>query len=163
MAMKTRLPDDSLYETDFYAWTLDQGEQLRRASAGHADVELDWDNLIDEILSFGQHRKSVIRERLQQLLFHLATLAWSPQTESRRYRRLAIISRRAAIAHEFSESPSLRGYPQGIFSECWDFARRSAEVVLDLPEDTLPADCPWELDRQVLDEDWLPPPPDQTV
>ncbi|MEI6558295.1 MAG: DUF29 family protein [Rhodospirillaceae bacterium] len=45
----------------------------------------------------------------------------------------------------------------------WTRARKRPAAALSLPLARRPADCPWHLDAQVLDEDGLPPTPDQTA
>lgn len=41
---------DTLYENDFFAWTEQQAEVLRRAAREGSNLPLDWENLAEEIL-----------------------------------------------------------------------------------------------------------------
>ena len=44
---------DVLYETDFYAWTRHQAEELRRLKELRLNVELDLDRVAEEIEDLG--------------------------------------------------------------------------------------------------------------
>ena len=56
---ETATPVSSLYETDFYAWTIEQATLLRK----HQWNELDLLNLIEEIESLGKQQRQRQIER----------------------------------------------------------------------------------------------------
>ncbi|HYD70927.1 DUF29 domain-containing protein [Azospirillum sp.] len=147
---------DHLYDSDFYAWTQEQAARLRRAAAERINVDVDWENVAEEIESMGRSDKREIESRLEELLLHLAKLAWSPDANPRRGWKLSVAKQRAGIARRIEESPSLKHYPGEALAKCWTDARRQAEVDLDRSDDSLPAACPWDLKTQILDADWLP-------
>ena len=60
----------TLYEQDFYAWTLQQAELLR--SQTHKD--LDWVNLAEELEDMGKNLKRELESLLKVLFAHL--LKW---------------------------------------------------------------------------------------
>jgi Domain of unknown function DUF29 len=57
----------SLYETDFYAWTEEQAKLLKDREWG----QLDLPNLIEEIESLGKQQRAELRNRLSILIGHL--------------------------------------------------------------------------------------------
>jgi hypothetical protein len=59
-------PTVDLYETDYYAWTRDQVEKIRRGDLARLDVA----NLIEELESLGRSEERELESRLEQLLIH---------------------------------------------------------------------------------------------
>lgn len=66
-----------LYETDFYAWTLEQAKLLKQGKLNQLDIL----NLIEEIESLGKREKQELRNRLGILIGHL--LKWEYQSDKR--------------------------------------------------------------------------------
>ena len=66
-----------LYEQDYFAWTQDQADALRRRSVN----ELDWDNLLEEVEGLGRQERNELRSHLIILMVHL--LKWRLQPERR--------------------------------------------------------------------------------
>ena len=157
--MASLFPGDSLYDADFYAWTQDQAARLRNAAAARVNIDLDWNNLAEEVESMGGSERSEIYNRLIELLFHLAKLAWSPDLPPRADWTVSVLNQRDGIAYAIGKSPSLKRHPQEIFDDCWAKARKRAAVALTVPVSRFPLTCPWDLTAQVLDDDWLPPAP----
>ena len=67
------------YETDFYAWTIEQADLLHNQQWQHLDLE----NLIEEITSLGKQQRQELRNRLSILLAHLLKWEYQPQKRSR--------------------------------------------------------------------------------
>src|SRR3954470_5735337 len=80
---KTNEPGDSLYDRDFFLWTQEQAEALRRAAREGSNLPLDWENLAEEIESLGRSFKNSLQSRIAQIIIHLWKLACSPATEPR--------------------------------------------------------------------------------
>ncbi len=78
-------PLQNLYETDFYAWTQQQGRLLRDRQW----QRLDLFNLIEEIESLGKQQRQELRNCLGVLLGHL--LKWEYQAQHRSRSWLATI------------------------------------------------------------------------
>lgn len=92
----------TLYETDFYAWTQRQAELLRAAEFS----EVDWNNLIKEIETWGRSDKRELSSRLEVLLMHL--LEWQFQARKRgKSWRATIAEQRRRLRGMLAESPSL--------------------------------------------------------
>lgn len=108
-----------LYDRDFYAWTQEQADAIRRRSVN----ELDWENLFEEIESLGKSQRRELESRLKVLLVHL--LKWDVQISYRcgSWARTIREQRRQVDLH-LGENPSLRA----TLDETFAHALRSAIV-----------------------------------
>jgi hypothetical protein len=102
MANPKRKPEPTLYERDFFAWTLDQAEKLR----ARARNEVDWENGAEEIESVGRSQRSEIESRLALLILHLLKWQFQPGRRSERW-RISISEQRIWIPNIIKASPSL--------------------------------------------------------
>jgi hypothetical protein len=141
---------ESLYDTDFYAWTQTQASALRAKDF----TALDLDHLAEEIESLGISDEHAITRQLQRLLHHLLKWQYQPTHRSRSWRR-SIDQARDAIADRIARSPSLQSYPAQRLALDYRRARRDARTDTGLPLATFPEACPWPL-AQVLDEAFPP-------
>lgn len=137
---------------DFYRWTQEQADALRRR-AGNA---LDWDGVAEELEDMGRSDKRSIKSHLCTLLAHLLKRKYASVQQARgEQRRWAntIEETRFHIDDGIAESPSLKNYP----SECLPKAYRLARLRAggDIGRDDLPKECPWTIE-QVLDANFLP-------
>jgi len=151
-----KLPQDSLYERDFYTWTKEQGARLR--ARAHNDI--DWENVAEEIESLGRSERRELAHRLEILIAHL--LKWRHQPELRgRSWSVTIANQRHAIQALLKESPSLKPMLEAMFLNAYpDGARRAAEEAWRFEGD-FPASPPFDLD-EALDESFLPDDLDST-
>ena len=62
------------YETDFYAWAMEQAALLRAGKVGSADIA----NIAEEIESMGRGEKRELVNRLTILLAHLLKWQFQP-------------------------------------------------------------------------------------
>jgi hypothetical protein len=118
----------NLYETDFYAWTLEQSKLLQ----GRDFKGLDVVNLVEEIESLGKQQRQELRNRLGILIGHL--LKWNYQSEKRsKSWRVTIREQRREIIRLLDENPSLKPY----LGEAILYAHESGLdlVVLETPLD----------------------------
>jgi hypothetical protein len=138
------------YESDFSAWTEEQGRLLKARRV----TGLDWDNLAEEIETLGRSEKSEIRSRLIVLLLHL--LKWQYQPTKRKSGwRASIMEARDGLSEQLGASPSLRSYPSQVLRKQYEIARLKAadETKLDLAG--FPESCPYTM-VQVLDDGFYP-------
>lgn len=143
-------PQASLYERDFYAWTLEQADKLR----ARAHNEIDWENAAEEIESVGRSQKNEIRSRLGVLLKHL--LKWEHQSGRRSHGWQGTISeQRIHIQRALATSPSLGRFPAEVFEQEYQWARKSAARETGLPILLFPEAAAFDL-GMALDEDFLP-------
>jgi hypothetical protein len=68
-----------LYQGDFYGWTQDQADALRRRSVN----EIDWDNLLEEIEDLGASKRRELESRLAVIIGHVLKWTHQPQGRSR--------------------------------------------------------------------------------
>ncbi len=146
----------SLYEEDFYRWSLEQAERLRALAAIRANlaVPLDLKNLAEEIESVGIAQLHALRARLRQLLAHLLKWRFQPKRRTRSW-RTTIRVQRDAIADLLESSPSLRRRLSEELAKAYAKARRQAADETGLPLATFPETCPFT-PEQVEDPEFLP-------
>ncbi len=143
---------NNLYDTDFYAWTVQQRELLAQGRLH----ELDMINLSEELDDMGKRQQQELRNRLIILMMHL--LKWRYQAErlaiSRNSGTGTLREQRRAIRRHLSQNPSLQPLLMPIYLECYEDAvdRAMAETGLDCA--IFPSDCPFTLDQVLSDEFW---------
>lgn len=138
---------DSLYETDFYAWTQAQTQLL----SGRRIDALDVVNLLDEVESVGRNQRAAVESHLRVLIIHLLKFVVQPERATPSWRR-TLRNQRREIARLLTRSPSLRDYPAGVLAETYDDAVRGASQETNLDRSRFPAEIPFTLD-QILDLD----------
>ncbi len=102
---KEEAMQSNLYETDFYAWTLEQSKLLKEGDFKQLDII----NLVEEVESLGKQQRQELRNRLGVLIGHL--LKWDYQSEKRsKSWRVNIREQRREILRLLQENPSLKPY-----------------------------------------------------
>jgi hypothetical protein len=138
------------YDTDFYAWALDQAARIRALAVPGLDTE----NVAEEIESLGRSQRSELTSRCDVLLIHL--LKWIFQPERRGVSWLSTIGeQRRQIQIVLADSPSLRPGFADVVAKAYRYAAKQAARETSLPAATFPASCPWT-PEQIIDEDWMP-------
>lgn len=138
----------NLYETDFYAWTLEQTKLLKAGDFKHLDIA----NLVEEVESLGKQQRQELENRLAVLLGHLLKWEFQPDRRSKSW-RATLREQRRTIQRLLAQNPSLKPY----LSEAIAIAYESGldlvvrETPLDYPD--LPTDCPYTL-IQIFDPDF---------
>ncbi len=100
----------NLYETDFYAWTLEQSKLLQMGDFKGLDIA----NLVEEIESLGKQQRQELRNRLGVLIGHLLKWNYQPEKRSKSWRVTIQIQRRE-IEDLLEDNPSLKSYlPEAI-------------------------------------------------
>lgn len=132
----------NLYETDFYAWTLEQSTLLKEGDFKHLDIT----NLVEEIESLGKQQRQELRNRLGVLIGHLLKWDYQPEKRSKSW-RVTIREQRREISRLLEENPSLKPY----LHEAIAHAHESGIdlVVKETPLDykDLPENCPYALEQ----------------
>jgi hypothetical protein len=98
----------TLYETDTVAWSEQQAAALRAAARGSSNQPLDWENLAEEIESFGRSLRYALRSQISRIIQHQVKLEYSTAVDPRRGWRRTIRQARAEIRQILSDNPSLR-------------------------------------------------------
>jgi hypothetical protein len=121
---------DSLYERDFFLWTVEQSEALRKAAREGSNLPLDWQNLAEEIESLGRSDKRGVESRIAQIIVHLWKLACSPATEPRQLWKYETDLQRLELDRLLEESPSLRARVAEFVSSEMKRAEKQARISL---------------------------------
>jgi hypothetical protein len=147
-----------LYEEDFYLWTRDQADALRRLAAERWNGPLDLEHLAEEVEDLGRSQRNAVESLIDRVLEHLLKLEYSPAAEPRRGRLVSLTKARTHLGRLLTAA--IRRDVEPMLEQSYAHARRIA--VLGLGEhgevdsaQLLPKACPDTLD-QVLDQDWLP-------
>ncbi|VXD21459.1 conserved hypothetical protein [Planktothrix serta PCC 8927] len=139
----------TLYDQDYYLWIQKTVEQLQH----NQFQEIDLKNLIAELESMGRSEKRSVQSNLTVLLIHLLKYKYQPNKRSRSWRS-TIVEHRRRLLILFKDSPSLRGYGQEIFAECYQDARQDAATETQLKVSVFSDECPFNLEA-VLKVDYL--------
>ncbi|MEM9272842.1 MAG: DUF29 domain-containing protein [Cyanobacteria bacterium P01_F01_bin.143] len=153
MVSKIKHNQKTLYDTDYHLWLEETVKQLQAKNFS----SLDWENLIEEIVSLGRSEKRRIESLLTRLFEHLLKLAcWEQERDyNQNHWKREIRNFRKQINKELKTSPSLKPYLERIFEECYQDSRELVADISQLPLDTFPL-SPIGNPEQVLDENWLP-------
>ncbi len=150
---------EELYEEDFYAWTRDQAQALRRLAASRPNLALDFPHLIEEVADLGTSQRDAVRSQLRRIIEHCLKLEYSPAREPRAGWYETIIQARTEIEDKIS--PTIRrGLPSGCLrahARRRGATRRRRSRLHGEPAaaDALPETCPYRL-ADLLRHDWYP-------
>ncbi|ANV89727.1 DUF29 domain-containing protein [Picosynechococcus sp. PCC 8807] len=136
----TQTKSKTLYDQDFYQWI---EQTISHLKSGNLEA-LDRDNLIEEIEALGKREKRELESRLSTLFEHALKRKYVPLEEC--YRGWEVTLRRAQkeILKILRDSPSLKGYMQNIFLECYQEALENMQIEYDVefPQNyPFPTDC----------------------
>ena len=140
----------SLYETDYYAWTLRQTELLRGGNLAEADLQ----HLAEEIEDMGRNLRRELESRLKVLLAHLLKWQYQPGYRGNSW-RYSIEEQRNELADHLHDNPSLRVKLPEALARSYRNALTLAARETGLAKDSFSSVCPWTLE-QVLDPDFWP-------
>jgi hypothetical protein len=144
------MPPDTLYDTDFYAWTQEQATLLD----GQQWAALDLPHLVEEIADLGRSIEDSMESYWSVLLMHL--LKWQYQPEQRSgSRRGSLVHARNRLRRLGRKNPSLRHRWDHMVAEVYPDARTEAAAETGLGLDTFPLTCPWTVE-QALEETFWP-------
>ncbi|PIG92562.1 DUF29 domain-containing protein [Gloeocapsopsis sp. IPPAS B-1203] len=133
--------ESKLYDRDFNLWLEDTVTKLRR----HDVDNLDWENLIEEIIALGKREKRELIHRLEVLLSHLLKRIYIDSAYDNRGWELTIKEQRRQLQLQLEQSPSLKKYLTEIFDDCWQYAL--TQVKLEYAKVPFPEH--WDFSRDV--------------
>jgi hypothetical protein len=140
----------TVYEQDFYSWTQQQAELLRKRQF----AEMDIDNLIEEIESMGRSEKRELESRLSVLLLHLLKWQYQPAYQGRSW-ALSIDEQRIQFLRVLQDNPSLKSQINTTITSAYKLAIVKASKETGLSKKTFPDVCPWSL-SELADELFYP-------
>jgi Domain of unknown function DUF29 len=145
------------YDRDFFGWTQQQAELLRRAAALRPGTDLDVENLAEEIESLGKRDRRALTNYVARIAEHLLKLQYSPAKDPRPGWENSVDVHRSKARRILADSPGLGSDLQDMLGESYDEGRRRAARALsgEVDPKVLPERCPYAVD-QLLDHDWWP-------
>ncbi|ATS18524.1 DUF29 domain-containing protein [Synechococcus sp. PCC 6717] len=132
----------NLYETDFYAWTLEQSKLLKEGDFKHLDIP----NLVEEIESLGKQQRQELRNRLGVLIGHLLKWDYQPDKRSKSWRVTIQIQRRE-IEDLLDENPSLKPYLLEAIAKGYKAGVDLVRLETPLDYEDLPKTCPYTCEQ----------------
>lgn len=146
--------DGSLYDDDFYAWTQEQAELLRRGPAGanRLDVEL----IAEEIEDLGRSELHACQLLCEHIIEHLLKLQYSGLAEPADHWRDEIVEWRLQLERKLTRTIAAKLDLADRYRAALRLLRRFERNSPGLMA-RVPAECPYSLD-QILGsgEDWFP-------
>lgn len=140
------VPRDDAYETDAFAWAMQQGARLRaRQFAG-----VDWDNVAEEIETMGRSERSEIESRLDVIIEHLIKLAVSRDVGPRAGWWNSVLTQRLRVERKLAQNPSLRRRMAEMFADAWPIGARMAAGGLRADEAPDALAAPWLTPEQAM-------------
>src|SRR3954468_18454398 len=94
--------DGSQYDDDFYAWTQEQAELLRRGRA--AANRLDYELIAEEIEDLGKSELHTVQSLCEHIIEHLLKLEYSGLDEPARHWRREIVEWRLQLERKLTRS-----------------------------------------------------------
>ncbi|WP_250122820.1 DUF29 domain-containing protein [Chroococcidiopsis sp. CCMEE 29] len=138
----------NLYETDFYAWTLEQSKLLKEGDFKHLDIT----NLVEEIESLGKQERRELENRLGILLGHLLKWDYQPEKRSKSW-KATIREQRRTVQRLIHQNPSLKPYLAEAIAHAHESGIDLAVKETPLDYQDLPENCPYTLE-QLFDPDF---------
>ena len=147
----------SLYDEDFYAWTQQQAELLRRLPP--VGNELDLEHIAEEIEDLGRSDLRAARSLCQHIIEHLLKLEYSGLEEPADHWRDEIVEWRLQLEQILTRSIEAKLDLPGQYRAALRLVRRLERDAPGLMA-RLPAQCPYTFEQIVSggDEDWFPEP-----
>ena len=151
------MADGSLYDDDFYAWTQEQAELLRRLPA--LSNRLDGLLIAEEIEDLGRSELHACQSLCEHIIEHLLKLEYAGLAESAEHWRDEIVEWRIQLARKLTRTIIAKLELPERYRVALRLLRRLERDVPGLMGRP-PAECPYSLD-QILgsgEEDWFPEP-----
>jgi hypothetical protein len=146
----------SLYDEDFYAWTQEQAELLRRERPG--DNRLDTELIAEEIEDLGKSELHACQSLCEHIIEHLLKLEYSGLDAPARHWRREIVEWRLQLVRKLTRSLLAKMDLDERYSYALRLLRAFEDDMPGLMS-RVPAECPYSFD-QILsggDDDWFPP------
>ncbi|MDR7922458.1 MULTISPECIES: DUF29 domain-containing protein [unclassified Thermosynechococcus] len=131
-----------LYDTDFYAWTLEQAKLLKAGDFAHLDIA----HLVEEIEALGRQERRELENRLGILIGQLLKWDYQPQKRSKSW-RATIREQRRAVEKLISQNPSLQPYLPQAIAEAYESGKDLVVRETPLDYSDLPETCPYTLEK----------------
>jgi Domain of unknown function DUF29 len=147
--MRGRSKMSDAYETDFYAWAMEQAALLRAGRFAAADIS----NIAEEIESLARGEKRELVNRLTILLLHLLKWQFQPGFRSAS-RSSSIREQRIRLRSHLNDNPSLKAKLDESFAEAYELAVIGAPRETGLPDSDFPKTAPYRFEQAADDGFW---------
>ncbi|HWB48987.1 MAG TPA: DUF29 domain-containing protein [Stellaceae bacterium] len=149
--------DVSLYDDDFYAWTQQQADLLRRLPA--TGNQLDAKLLAEEIEDLGRSEVRSAQSLCEHIIEHFLKLEYGGVTEPVDHWRGEIVEWRIQLEKTLTRSIRAKLDLPDLYRTALRLLRRQEGVMPGLLG-RVPTECPYTLDQIIGsgDEDWFPEP-----
>lgn len=127
-----------LYDTDFYAWTLEQSQLLHSGDWKSVDIV----HLVEEIESLGKQEKRELENCLGVLIGHLLKWIYQPSMRSRSW-QVTIRVQRQQLQRHIQQNPSLKSYLLEAIAVGYDLGLELFFKETQLIDQDLPETCPF--------------------
>jgi hypothetical protein len=144
--MQTIEKSEQIYDSDFFKWTKDQANYLKKQEFSSLDIE----NLIEEIESLGRSERRTLESYLEILLMHMLKAKYQPAKHSKSW-DLSIKNSRQKFKKILSQNPSLKPKLAAILKDSYESARLDAALETKLDEKIFPLKSPWTM-TEILSE-----------
>lgn len=134
----------TLYDADFYTWTVQTAQLLKEQRFS----ELDLENLIAEIEELGRSEYRALCSRLEVLIIHLLKINHQPERHSKSW-DLTIKEQRLRITRLLRDNPGLKSKLLEAWEDAWEPALIAAQQETGLDADALPAENPFALSEAI--------------
>ncbi len=139
----------NVYETDFYAWAMEQAALLRSGHVASADIE----NIAEEIESMGRGEKRELVNRLAVLLLHLLKWHYQPGYRSPSWTS-TVREQRLRLRDHLNDNPSLNAQLDEALTRAYRLAVVGATRETGLPEGAFPKSPPYSFEQAIDDSFW---------
>ena len=136
LSITARGSSKTIYDKDFYRWSLEQSKFLKQGEYS----KLDTVNLIEEIEALGRNERRALESQIRRLLMHLLKIEYQPTFRSQSWDTSVRLAR-MEIEEILSDNPSLNPKVDKIFTKSYRAARLDAALETGLDEKTFPAKC----------------------
>jgi hypothetical protein len=135
---------DSLYDTDFYAWTSLTAEKLRRSRFDEIDIL----TLAEEVEDLGKSTRRALENRMAVLLAHLLKWEYQPGERSRSW-QATVREQQRRVKKLLAENPSLESWLSDNLPDVYESAVNIAVSDTGMDEAVFPEHCPFTV-REAL-------------
>lgn len=147
MTTTALLPLSVLYERDETAWL----EVMSSLAAEGRYAEMDHPNLSEYLADMAKRDRREVSSRLVVLLTHL--LKWEHQPEHRSGSWQGTILEQRRELRKLLDSGTLYNHAHAVLAEAYADARKQAAAEATLPIGAFPAECRWDLETLLADEE----------
>lgn len=140
-----------LYYKDLVAWADEQALLLKQKRWS----ELDLGNLIEEVQDVAGKYRDALESQLTRLLMYLLKWQYQPEKRTKSWSD-SIRDARKQISRLIRKHPSLAVHPEMVLIECYLDARVDAADETGLRLKTFPLLCPYDLESEVFNSEFLP-------